>query len=174
MCLIKDDDAVASEPSLNLVQPLRAVLRRRDKRPIRAENDAAPQTDLARCRIFVDLCEWDISPKIIQVTARGLKQIIVNGEPEGTASVLKPIVENDGGKDPSFADSGAVSHIETSASSVRQSLLVALAGINHALQLDNGEFALFDNFDGEAGPVCDVRRSDRRHGRRFHNYGGVR
>ena len=60
------------------------------------------------------------------------------------------------------------------AGSVGQSLGVRLAGVDHGLELRQGDLAVLDGFFRDVGCVSGVNRFDRRHGGRFDQLAGMR
>ena len=118
--------------------------------------------------------EVRVPPDALNIPGGVLNQGGVLRDPEGLLSALVEVVPENSGDFPAFSDTRAVTDEIAFAGSVGQSLGVRLAGVDHGLELRQGDLAVLDGFFRDVGCVSGVNRFDRRHGGRFDQLAGMR
>jgi hypothetical protein len=109
-----------------------------------------------------------------EVPSGVLDQPAVEGDPDGLVAALGKVVEDDPGDLAALADPGAIADEEALSRPVGQALAVGLPGIDHGLELGQGEPSFVDCLDGQMGTVGRHRGLDGAHGRALDQPAGVR
>ena len=154
--LVEGEDAVEllgqaadhlSGPLDDLIDPPLLLLVLRDERRVRAEQDAVLHVDAPRLAVrqLVQRVARDVvAAEVAQVALRVLEEHRRHRAPDSAAPPLREVVEDARRDLAPLAEAGAVADVEAAAVAALQAgtLLVALPGVHHRLQLRGGERAL--------------------------------